>query len=234
VLHFVLFIPSSRRRPLHISGKDDKISPSNAFLLPQWGGIVIHNPQTLLKDELPFPDLDAIFSSFAGQLLNLLGVPSLPPYVKCLSDTRRCITNWQLDALLRRRTLENASGSQDTLLRILKLVNQINNMPVGEDVRDDVSCALSALTQMYDSSSISLRETFAYSVESLSLASRAFFNPGMLALLYFPAEHKYAVYTPLFASAVIPLFVAALREISAWRKEVKQRRSAGASVPASG
>lgn len=126
----------------------DKISPSNAFLLPQWGGIVIHNPQTLLKDELPFPDLDAIFSSFAGQLLNLLGVPSLPPHVKCLSDTRRCITDWQLDALLRRRTLENASGSQDTLLSILKLVNQINNMPVGEDVRDDVSCALSALTQV--------------------------------------------------------------------------------------
>lgn len=31
----------------------------------------------------------------------------------------------------------------------------------------------------------------------------------MLALLYFPAEHKYAVYTPLFASAVIPLIVAA-------------------------
>ena len=87
---------------------------------------------------------------------------------------------------------------------------------------------------MYDSSSISLRDTFAHSVESLTLASRAFFNPGMLALLYFPAEHKYAVYAPLFASAVIPLFVTALREISAWRKEVKQRRSARASAPASG
>ena len=59
-----------------------------------------------------------------------------------------CITDWQLDALLRRRTLENASGSQDTLLSIIKLVNQINNMPVGEDVRDDVEYALSALTQV--------------------------------------------------------------------------------------
>ena len=56
----------------------------------------------------------------------------------------------------------------------------------------------------------------------------------MLALLYFPAEHKYAVYTPLFASAVIPLFVAGLREITAWRKEVKERRSVGAFVHASG
>jgi phosphatidylinositol glycan class S len=56
----------------------------------------------------------------------------------------------------------------------------------------------------------------------------------MLALLYFPAEHKYAVYAPLFASAMIPLFAAALREFSAWRKEVKQRKAASASVPASG
>ena len=52
----------------------------------------------------------------------------------------------------------------------------------------------------------------------MTLASRAFFNPGMLALLYFPAEHKYAVYTPLFAPVTVPLLVTLLREVSAWRK----------------
>jgi len=140
---------SLRRTPNHLFVfLSDKISPSNAFLLPQWGGIVIHNPQTLMKDELPPHDLDAIFSSFADQLLGLLGVPSPPPSIKCTKDVKHCITDWQLDALLRRRTLENASGSQDTLLSIIKLVNQINNMPVGEDVRDDVECALSALTKV--------------------------------------------------------------------------------------
>ena len=50
------------------------------------------------------------------------------------------------------------------------------------------------------------------------LASRAFFNPGMFALLYFPAEHKYAVYTPLFASIAAPLVAAIVREIVAWKK----------------
>jgi GPI-anchor transamidase subunit S len=40
----------------------------------------------------------------------------------------------------------------------------------------------------------------------------------MLALLYFPAEHKYAVYTPLFAPVTVPLLVTLLREVSAWRK----------------
>jgi GPI-anchor transamidase subunit S len=41
----------------------------------------------------------------------------------------------------------------------------------------------------------------------------------MLALLYFPSEHKFAVYTPLFASALIPLAAAAIKEILAWRSE---------------
>lgn len=69
---------------------------------------------------------------------------------------------------------------------------------------------------------MSLTETLRHSSHAFTLSSRAFFNPGMLALLYFPAEHKYAVYTPLFASAVIPLFVAALKEIVAWRKQRRQ------------
>lgn len=47
----------------------------------------------------------------------------------------------------------------------------------------------------------------------------------MLALLYFPAEHKYGVYAPLFASALIPLIVAALREILAYRRERKQAKA---------
>lgn len=63
------------------------------------------------------------------------------------------------------------------------------------------------------------------SSEALSLASHAFFNPGMLAMLYFPAEHKYAVYTPLFASISVPLIVALGREIYAWRRERRATRN---------
>lgn len=47
-------------------------------------------------------------------------------------------------------------------------------------------------------------------------ASKAFFNPNMVAMLYFPTEHKYAVYTPLFAPVAVPLVVAAIREVRAW------------------
>lgn len=76
------------------------------------------------------------------------------------------------------------------------------------------STLLQALSTAPSSSTDALR----HSSEALTLSSRAFFNPGMLALLYFPAEHKYAVYTPLFASIAAPLVAAVARELIAWRK----------------
>ncbi|KAJ7512620.1 phosphatidylinositol-glycan biosynthesis class S protein-domain-containing protein [Mycena galericulata] len=225
VLHFILFVPSASRRPLQILDSQGLPSSSDAFLLPQWGGIVIYNPPSELESHIPLPSsvLNSVFSTFANQLLALLGVPNLPREMRTDASV---LTGWQLNALLRRRALENAEGAQDTLESIVKLVDQIENMPVGQDVRGDVQDALTALDKMY-ASVTSLNETLHQSADALTLASRAFFNPGMLALLYFPAEHKYAVYTPLFASAMIPLLAAAVREISAWRK---QRREAARIV----
>ncbi|EKM76786.1 hypothetical protein AGABI1DRAFT_108623 [Agaricus bisporus var. burnettii JB137-S8] len=220
VLHFVLFIPSALRRPLHILSPDGQISRSRSFLLPQWGGIVIYNPptdDTGKNTNLPSETNEQIFKEFSKELLSLLGVPMLPNGVKRHISEAANLSDWQIDALMRRRTAENVKNTQETLTSIVKLVNQIDNMPVKEDVRDDVQGALEALEQSH--SARSLGEAFRYSAQATTLSSRAFFNPGMLALLYFPAEHKYAVYTPLFASAVIPLLIAALKEIVAWKKE---------------
>ncbi|KAK7044600.1 GPI transamidase component PIG-S [Favolaschia claudopus] len=240
VLHFIVFVPSASRRPLKILDSNGLPSSSNAFLLPQWGGIVIYNPPSVESElqqdtnanaPLPPSALHALFSTFATQLLSLLGVPNLPPDISIASaststtqkipsdlQTTDALTGWQLDALLRRRTSENAKGAYDTLQSIVKLVDQIENMPVGEDVRGDVLDSLSALEELY-TPSLPLPSTLHHSSTALTLASRAFFSPKMLALLYFPAEHKYAVYSPLFASATIPLAAAAIREVVAWRKQ---------------
>lgn len=49
---------------------------------------------------------------------------------------------------MRRRAEENVKGTQETLTSIVKLVDQIDNMPVKEDVRDDVQGALDALEKV--------------------------------------------------------------------------------------
>lgn len=49
---------------------------------------------------------------------------------------------------MRKRALENAEESKETLGSIVRLVNQIENMPVGKDVTEDVKEALDALDKV--------------------------------------------------------------------------------------
>ena len=121
-------------------------TPSDAFVLPQWGGIVLLNLPTDAspKHYLTETELDHVFSSFQTQLRRLIGVSDLPPGVQS-ADIDRTLTDFQLDTLYRQRAIENAGSSKETLQSIIKLVHQIPNMPVGQDVRDDVREALSAL-----------------------------------------------------------------------------------------
>lgn len=97
------------------------------------------------KEHLSIDDLHSTFGIFESQLHALLAVPTLPADVT--SDEIGPFTDWQLDALVRRRTRENFGDSRETLESIILLVNQISNMPVGQDVKGDVQDALSALDQ---------------------------------------------------------------------------------------
>ncbi|EKM57603.1 uncharacterized protein PHACADRAFT_192749 [Phanerochaete carnosa HHB-10118-sp] len=218
VLHFVLFVPSSSNAPFSDKTVGHSAS-SNAFILPQWGGIVLlSNP----PGHLAVSALEKTFQTFQRQLLTLLGVPDLPPGVR--SAQAEAFTEWQLDALVRQRARQNFENSKETLNSIVKLVHQIENMPVGQDVKGDVQDALIALDAALEAAPSSSTQALQHSADALTLSSRAFFNPGMLALLYFPAEHKYAVYTPLFASVAAPLIAAIVRELIAWRKARRAAR----------
>ncbi|KAL1726246.1 phosphatidylinositol-glycan biosynthesis class S protein-domain-containing protein [Schizophyllum commune] len=221
VLHFLLFVP---KRPLHILADSEEPSPSRAFLIPQWGGVVLADTDLLTADPAAqvaaghAAQVDAAFATFRAQLVTLLGVPQLPAGVTARVPSGH-ISPWQADALLRRRARESAQEARDTLSSISRLVDQIENMPVGARVRDDVQGALQALEMAYSSASASMLSAFQHAAHATVLASRAFFSPGMLQLLYFPPEHIYAVYMPLFASALIPLLATAVREVKAWRRE---------------
>lgn len=101
--------------------------------------MLLNNPASHLST----PSLQAPFTTFRRQLLSLLGVPALPSGVTL--DTTDPFSDWQLDALVRHRARENMENAKETLKSIVQLVNQIDNMPVGQDVRGDVQGALTAL-----------------------------------------------------------------------------------------
>ncbi|KAF8306032.1 hypothetical protein DL93DRAFT_281068 [Clavulina sp. PMI_390] len=255
VLHLILFIPSTSNRPMIVLKPDGGHSTTNAFVLPQWGGIVVWNPPfnadaPRINHYLNVSDLTPIFKTFRSQLHSLLGVPSLPSSTHrslslAPSDDattgaepmrRTVLSPWQLDSLLRQRIIETFTGAQDTLLSIVKLMHQIQNMPVKLNVREDIVAALDALQGMCpyiptqvqahacpqsskDLASFTLEQALQHSSEAFTKASRAFFSPDMLAMLYFPTEHTFAVYTPLFLPIAVPFVALTLREFFAWRRE---------------
>ena len=190
---------------------------SNAFILPQWGGIVVQNflPDMSSHLHMTSDHLESTFVAFSLQLFALLGAPELPKGVVSLDSTP--LSKWQMDSLLRQRSQENVVSTTETLRSIVKLVDQIENMPVKEDVKGDIQDALDSLELAYESSD-SAESALEHSARALTLSSRAFFNPGMLALLYFPPEHTYAIYAPLFAPVSLPLIAPVVRELIAWRK----------------
>jgi len=59
---------------------------------------------------------------------------------------------------------------------------------------------------------------------ALEYAEKAFFDDKMVSMLYFPDEHKYAIYTPLFGPLALPLLMALLRELQGMFKGWKASR----------
>jgi hypothetical protein len=115
-----------------------------------------------------------------------------------------------------RRTLEMTRSAVETLASIVRLVNKMPSLGVNAKVRDEFLASLHELA-FCDSSRL---DTLARATSAHTHASRAFYDPSMLVTLYFPNEHKFAVYTPLFGPMVLPLILAVIRE---WKVRKRQR-----------
>jgi hypothetical protein len=78
-----------------------------------------------------------------------------------------------------------------------------------------------------------------HSTFALEYAEKAFFDDKMGSMLYFPDEHKYAIYTPLFGPLALPLLMALLKElqgmVKGWKaSRIKQTVEKNASIAKEG
>ncbi|BGP39762.1 GPI transamidase component [Rhodotorula kratochvilovae] len=216
VLHFLLYVPSPENRPLQIRDSNGVVT-TPAFITPQRGGVVIFNPpspspSTPPSNPLALPPsaFAPSFRLFASQLRTLLGVPPSPASER--------------EPLIRARLREAARDSVETLDALVTLAGEIRNMRISREVQARVGAALDALDAAALAAPSSPAEALHHAASAQSLAAKAYFDPSMLALLYFPDEHKYAVYTPLFGPVAVPLLVALLREVKEWRAGRRKKR----------
>ncbi|RXK39002.1 hypothetical protein M231_03732 [Tremella mesenterica] len=203
VLRFLLFVPSSKHRPMKISLPDS--APS--FLLPQYGAVVILNPPPTIESSssvghrdvseieayhLPLDALTPSFHLFTQHLYSLLALPSLPqsihpspPPSSLLPPSQlvQPLSSWQVHQILRQRATENSLEARKTLSGIVRLVGKIKEMKVGSGVRDKVVSSVEMLEKL--NTTTDPKEAFLLSRDAVGLANAAFFDPSMMGLLYF-------------------------------------------------
>ncbi|KAA8913285.1 phosphatidylinositol-glycan biosynthesis class S protein [Sphaerosporella brunnea] len=212
-INFIIYIPSPSQTPLSISG-----SATNAFLLPQWGGVMVLNPPNQIN-HLTKADLKGAMDIFAAQLLSLLGAPSHPPSLPI-----------RLDSLARQRSAELLTSASSTLGSLYRLTKALPSISIPTSVSTSVAATLQSLHNAcrelkrghFGGPNSALEEGRNAAAE----AEKAFFEKSMVGQVYFPEEHKVAVYLPLMGPVGVPLLMSAVKEVARVVAEWKARRRA--------
>ncbi|KAJ4406197.1 GPI transamidase component [Gnomoniopsis sp. IMI 355080] len=185
---------------------------SHSWLIPQWGTVYLLNLPSN-KPHVMVDDLKQPLLTFTTHLLSLLGTPtsgSLPLRLSTLSRIRSA------DLLLR---------ASSTLGSLARLSLALPSISIPQSVADGVSTTIRHLRLACES--LGTPDGLMHAQIAEAAAERAFFEKSMVGQLYFPDEHKIAVYLPLLGPVGVPLVMGLLNELSAWRRRRRRRAEDG-------
>ncbi|EEY21004.1 conserved hypothetical protein [Verticillium alfalfae VaMs.102] len=210
-INFVLFVGNQT------VGTEPGSGNSQSWLIPQWGTVYLQSlPPAVAR--VSSADLKQPMLTFAGHLLSLLGTPqtgSLPLRLSTLTRIRSA------DLLLR------ASSTLGSLARVSQALPSIS---IPGSVADGVAKTMRHLELAC--ASLGGLEGLEHARIAEAEAERAFFEKSMVGQLYFPDEHKIAVYLPLLGPVGVPLIMGLLNELKAWKKRRRERAEAEAKKKA--
>ncbi|KAJ2780113.1 GPI transamidase component, partial [Coemansia interrupta] len=233
MLNFILYVPSLESQPVYITRDNNRLH-TNAFLVSQWGGVAIANlpAETKVGSHivLSSSDMQGYMGAFISQLRELIGIRRYTPLderpvgtiqkIRVHQATLTGISTWEQDALLRQWLVSTRLTAISTLQSLSRLVESMQNMVVMDEIKTKVDGAIQELTSIQSTLSSSTDHLTAckHATRASVLAESAFFDPSMVSLLYFPDQHKYAIYLPFFLPAAMPL-------ITALKRVIKERKS---------
>lgn len=211
-INFVVYVGNQTIGLPAVADGSDGIATSQSWLIPQWGTVYLlslpgdatHVSTTMLKQPL---------LTFTSHLLSLLGTPqsgSLPLRLSTLSRIRSA------DLLLR---------ASSTLGSLARLSIALPSIAIPSSVAEGVANTMAHLRLACDT--LGSPEALYHARVAEAEAEKAFFEKSMVGQLYFPDEHKIAVYLPLLGPVGVPLVVGLLNELKAWKKRRRERAEKG-------
>lgn len=152
--------------------------------------------------------MSRVMNIFLNQLRLLLGLSNDSPAASLPLTDEIAVRTWESELLFRLRTIENLVHSRVTLLSLSHLLSQISNIVIKDEIGERVQTAVDNLElAAKDLESGLLLRALERSRESFEASEKAFFDPSLLELLYFPEDQKYAIYIPLFLPIGIPVIM---------------------------
>ena len=215
-LNFILYVPDQKTSPLVVKGNH-----ASNWLIPQWGGVAIVNPSETANGTAPATRLskEVIRPSlliFSHQLLSFMGAPQTPPSLPL-----------QLQTLTRVRAASVLLSASSTMGSLANLTVALPSIAIPETVSTAVETTLAQLRNTCNALKEGhFREALDHARVAEAHAEKGFFEKSMVGQVYFPDEHKVAVYLPLLGPIGVPLIMSALKEAKRIAAARRARNSA--------
>ncbi|XP_045539069.1 GPI transamidase component PIG-S isoform X2 [Papilio machaon] len=227
-LNLAFYILPCAYAPLVIYDSDNKkvSGPVQAFMSPKWGGVVFSNPAPSDCGHTPTwtPPITLIMGTFIAQLRELLGITDKASISGAHLEQLRSVSprRWEVDSLLRLRTLEQLSAAHHDLRSLAQLLGEISNIVINDEVGASINSAVTSSVGAGEAAARGeLLRAYRTSLDAFLAAESAFMEPSLLALLYFPDDQKYAIYIPLFLPIMFPV-VLSLKNLILWLRKKPQ------------
>lgn len=220
-IHLVIYVPPCEFSPVYIYKKGQRVANHSfdSFISAKWGGIVIANPSEIVCTSTDV-DVDAIMDIHLHsheimdfvlyQLRKIFELEVEIPIPGAAVETIGSIAPrlWEKDMYLRNGAIHLIASASSTLQSLVKLLDDIKNIVIGDHVGAEIEKSYENIVKAKNSlRDNDIRKAVKFAREAFIAAEKAFNDPSLLQLLYFPEEQKYAIYIPLYLPIMIPVIL---------------------------
>lgn len=235
-IHLVVYAPPCQQAPVHIYKDGQRVSnfSFDSFISAKWGGIVIANPSDNVCSTAPSDEVHQIHIHSSEvmdfvlyELRKIFELEIETPLARATIESLSQVGPrlWEKDMYLRNGAIHLITSATSTLQSLIKLLDDIKNIVIGDHVAAEVHIAYENLVHAKKHLLVNdIHQAVKFAREAYIAAEKAFNDPSLLELLYFPEEQKYAIYIPLY----LPIMIPVIFSLSAVRKYFKKGQEAQA------
>lgn len=231
-IHLVVYAPPCKVAPVYIYKGGQRVSNHSfdSFISAKWGGIVIANPSDAVCSSAQEDEVQQVYihshevmDFVLYELRKIFELEVEVPLTSAVMENLAQIAprQWEKDMHLRNGAIHLITSASSTLQSLIKLLDDIKNIVIGDHVAAEIHKAYDNVVKAKQNLLVNdIHQAVKYARDAFIAAEKAFNDPSLLELLYFPEEQKYAIYIPLY----LPIMIPVLFSLSAVRKYFKKNK----------